>query len=83
MRNVSGRYYVTQNYISQIRCYYNETYHYICGNEVVAARLVIQFESLDLSDVGEYTCVLNITDGNYSRTITNRTREVFNIQGIV
>ena len=82
--NIPNRYNITQTYLIQQRCYYvynNGSYQYICGNETVGVRLVLEFETLAISDGGEYTCIVNITDGNYSRTVTNRTTQLLNIQG--
>ena len=82
--DIPNRYNITQTYLIQQRCYYvydSGSYQYVCGNETVGVRLVLEFETLAISDVGEYTCIVNITDGNYSRTVTNRTTQLLNIQG--
>ena len=79
LSSVPGRYNLTETEIDQTRCEYS--YYYQCRNRTVAISLVLAFENLMASDAGEYTCRVNLTDFNFSRTVVNTTTETLNIIG--
>jgi hypothetical protein len=80
LTDVMNRYNITRSYLRGRRCFYNATGYYTCANKTVGVSLVLRFNTLHLTDGGEYTCIVNVTDTNYSRTIVNTTSVTFDLQ---